>query len=784
MGALLRTRGSIAVLVGVLTVASAASVSGQTSRNDAQEQQFKQLVSEAIDRRRARDYRGSIATLNRALSLARATNSPERQLEALGFLALSYRELPDLQQVLTLRLQILSIIRANPKIFGSEAKSEEPWALQGLAGAYFLLKDLPRAIQYAREAVELEARRISRLKSPVPGFDSVGIGRMRQMLGQFLFLSGEFAASEKVLRQAFEDFEARIRLTETAGMVSIETYGLQLGVLRWLQRACVEAGRIEEALEIAERSRLRNFMTIRPAGSAAMAPRATTVAEMKALARSYRTTIVAYTVTYELDPDLLLEFSDFVETRADGIFIWVLRPDGATAFRRVDLTPLDQSLADLVADARFSIGARGRSASRTGDAVRIEAATAPSLFPTLQALHRVLIEPIEDMLPGTADARVMFVPQDILFLVPFAALQDRAGTFLVSKHALFTNQSVGALPLQSELLRRSAGTARGVLVVGNPKMPGFADNSSQRVVPLPQLPQAEKEATDIAALFASEALVGVSASKKAVEDRIPSARIVHFATHGIMDRDPERSQYFNALALSPTGDDPGFLTPREIDRLRLSAELVVLSACDSAEGRATGDSVLGFWSAFLGAGVPSIVVAQFSIPDAPTATLMREFYAALLRGDDKPRALQQAMLATSKSHPYPGNWAGFVLIGEPSNGEGLTAVRGNSPAIARGSAANDAIPLPEGITNFREMERDPQSVFFISGLSINELLAFYRAAYAKKGFKEETALTQVDTTGASMTLAGVDSLHLIVQITATDGLPGKHVVSVRFEPRR
>jgi hypothetical protein len=568
-------------------------------------------------------------------------------------------------------------------------------------------------------------------------------------------------------------------------MVSIDVYGFELGVLRWLQRACVAEGRTEEALEIAERSRLRSFTMIRPSGASAVAPKAMTFAEMKALARAYQTTIVAYTVTYEFDPDLLLEFSNFVETRADGIFIWVLRPDGATAFRKVDLKGLDQSLADMVADARFSIGARGRGASRSGDPVRNEASTGASPFPTLQALHRVLIEPIEDLLPATADARVMFVPQDTLFLVPFAALQDRAGTFLVSKYAPFTNQSVAALPLESDLLRHSAGTAQGVLVVGNPKMPSLPDKSSKRMVPLPQLPQAEREAADIAALFASQALVGVSASKKAVEDRMPSARIVHFATHGLMDRDSERSQYFNSLALSPTADDPGFLTSREIDKMRLSAELVVLSACDSADGRVTGDSVLGFWSAFLAAGVPSIVVAQWSIPDAPTALLMREFYAALLRGEDKPHALQQAVLVTRKSHPYPGDWAGFVLIGEPSNGEGLATVRGNSPATPSTSdAAKDPIPLPADITNFSETERAGQSVIFTSRLSIHELLGFYRAAYAKKGFKEDTALTQVDLETASMVLAGTSSLKLVVQITATGDSPREQIVSVRFEPKR
>jgi hypothetical protein len=141
-----------------------------------------------------------------------------------------------------------------------------------------------------------------------------------------------------------------------------------------------------------------------------------------------------------------------------------------------------------------------------------------------------------------------------------------------------------------------------------------------------------------------------------------------------------------------------------------------------------------------------------------------------------------------KSHPYPGDWAGFVLIGEPSNGKGLATVSGNSPVISGTSdVANEAIPVPPGITFFREEKQRVDggpSVIFTSGLSITELLAFYRGAYAKKGFKEDTALTQVDARGASIVLVGTSPLKLVVQITAFGDSPRTNAVSVRFEPIR
>jgi hypothetical protein len=159
-----------------------------------------------------------------------------------------------------------------------------------------------------------------------------------------------------------------------------------------------------------------------------------------------------------------------------------------------------------------------------------------------------------------------------------------------------------------------------------------------------------------------------------------------------------------------------------------------------------------------------------------------------LKGEDKPHALRQALLVTMKSHPYPGDWAGFVLIGEPSSGKGLATVSGNSPELSSPSdVANEAIPVPAGITFFREGKQRGDagpSVIFMSGLSINELLAFYRSAYAKKGFKEDTALTHVEAKGASIVLAGKSPLKLVVQITANGDSPRTNFVSVGFEPIR
>ena len=698
---------------------------------------MERLIATGIEQRRAHKIRESIETLNQALALARAGGSKGRRLE--------------------------------------------PWALHALAGTYYRAKDMQSALRHSRAAVELEAPNVTPL-------DTVGIGRFRQFLGQLLFRSGELRESEQLLRQAHADFETRLGLTRQQNPdapLNLSELGFELGVLRTLQEVLVAQGRNDEALEVAEQSRARTLAASQGRADSTVPP--ATLAEMKALARSYRATIVTYTVAYELDPDLLLEFSGFVDARASALLIWVVRPDGTSGFRRVTLEAAGKSLIELIADARASIGASGRGGAR-GPAPQV-AAPAAERFPALQTLDRLLIEPIQPLLPSDADSRVMLLPQDLLYTVPFAALQDRSGRFLAARHTLFFNPSFAALRLESQLLRQAAQRARGVLVVGNPTMPSLAPLPGQRPEPLPDLPQALAEANDVAALFGARALSGAAATKQAVVERMRSARIVHLATHGLMDNDRDRAQYFNSLAFAPARGDAGFLQAREIGALQLSAELVVLSACDTADGKPTGDGVLGFSSVFLAAGVPSTLVAQWSIPDAPTAALMRTFYGELLRGADKASALRRAMLATMKAHPHPANWAAFVLIGEPTNGEALASVKGNSGvAAAVATAAGLQILLPTDVTRYAE-QRDAAdgtlSASFGTRLSIAELVAFYRKAYVAQGFKERTELANVERSTASIVLSGPQARNLVVQIVEFDEPAGKtRSVSIRLERAR
>ena len=98
-------------------------------------------------------------------------------------------------------------------------------------------------------------------------------------------------------------------------------------------------------------------------------------------------------------------------------------------------------------------------------------------------------------------------------------------------------------------------------------------------------------------------------------------------------------------------------------KMNFNADLVVLSACDTAIGVINTDGVINLARPFLSRGVTSAIVSLWQIPDAPTAELMVSFYENLKSGQNKATALRNAMLKTMKTYPDPVNWAAFSLVG-------------------------------------------------------------------------------------------------------------------------
>ncbi len=344
-----------------------------------------------------------------------------------------------------------------------------------------------------------------------------------------------------------------------------------------------------------------------------------------------------------------------------------MSPPEEIAFRLVDLlqqqgevqggTPTPNYLKDLILNTRKSMGVGDRGGGvvvQPDDINQTE---------NLQQLYKILIEPIADLLPTNPSDRIIFLPQESLFLVPFPALQDQEGKYLIEKHTILTAPAIQVLQLtHNQRANQEQAIENGeILVVGNPIMPSVPPYPGEKPQQLPSLPGAENEAKAIASLFNTQPIIGNQATKSAIIQKMPEAKIIHLATHGLLD---EFRGLGSAIALTPTPNDNGLLTAEAILDLKLNAELVVLSACDTGRGRITGDGVVGLSRSLISAGVESVLVSLWSIPDAPTASLMTEFYHQTQQNPDKAQALRQAMLTTIKQHPNPRDWAAFTLIGE------------------------------------------------------------------------------------------------------------------------
>jgi CHAT domain-containing protein len=446
----------------------------------------------------------------------------------------------------------------------------------------------------------------------------------------------------------------------------VSVFDTQVLTYNLLQQILIAENNPEAALEIAERGRGRAFVELlaqRLSPKAALESKANsqppTIEQIQQIARTQNATLVEYS----LIPDEEFKVQGKQRGQASELWIWVVQPTGKVAFRKVDLKFLRQqqqqgakipppaSLEELVNEClQFLEGPR----IRRGETAR-------------KQLYQLLIEPIAEFLPTDPNAPVIFIPQESLFLLPFAALQDAEGRYLIEKHTTLTAPAIQVLDLTHQQQQRLQAQqpepvqAKDILVVGNPTMPslGVGENARQ----LLPLPGAEREALAIAQLLKTKAFIGDQATELDIVKQLPQARMIHLATHGLLD-DIGQLGVPGAIALAPSANNDGFLTAGEILNLNLKAELVVMSACHTGEGKITGDGVIGLSRSLISAGVPSAIVSLWAVPDGPTAELMSEFYRHLQQNPDKAQALRQAMLKTMQQYPEPVNWAAFTLIGE------------------------------------------------------------------------------------------------------------------------
>lgn len=260
-----------------------------------------------------------------------------------------------------------------------------------------------------------------------------------------------------------------------------------------------------------------------------------------------------------------------------------------------------------------------------------------------QRVYDRLIAPVESRLVGK---RLTVVPHGPLHYVPFAALHD-GSSFLIDRFDLRILPSASVM----RFLNKSNAPTQELLAFGNPDLGD----------PSLDLPGAENETRAIDKGWAqSRVLLRQYASESSFKKFAPAFRYLHLASHGQFDPEAPLS---SRLLLSPGEGEDGSLTVDELYGLRLNADLVTLSACDTGLGTVeTGDDVIGLTRGFLYAGAQSVVASLWPVSDEGTAYLMERFYKNL-RTMPKTRALREAMIETRAEFPHPVYWSAFQLTG-------------------------------------------------------------------------------------------------------------------------
>ena len=594
-------------------------------------------------------YEKAINFHQQSLSIAREIGDRQGEAISLGNLGNAYDSLGQYEKAINFHQQSLSIARE----IGD--RQGEAISLGNLGNAYDSLGQYEKAINFQQQQLTI-AREIG---------DRQGEAISLNNLGATYDNLKQYPEAETNLFGAIQVYESLRETLQSPDQVSI--FETQAVSYRTLQRVLIAQEKSHRALEIAERGRTRALIQILARQLSPQAttqlqieiPQPPTIEQIQQIARQRQATLVEYSLIAD-----------------KALLIWVVQPNGTVEVRTVSLndslTNLEQDTQDWLENAQAKATnqtqiaklLRGTSAtlglSPSSTDLNPAAPPPPTNKTLLRQLHAYLIEPIADLLPQTPEERVIFIPHRELFRVPFAALTDAKGEYLIKKHTILIAPSIQALDFTRQHKQRVQGKASSSLIVGRPALPPGST--------FPDLPGTEQEARSIAQQVRNSVLLlGKQATETAVRQHLHSARIIHLATHGVLS-DAKDAVSPGKVILAQSKD--GGLTSQELLEITLNnplnAEMVVLSACKTGGGTITGDGIVGLSRSLIAAGVPSVVVSLWNVEDSATSELMQAFYTNLERKQmDKAQALRQAMLTILDEYPDPSSWAAFTLIGEP-----------------------------------------------------------------------------------------------------------------------
>lgn len=368
---------------------------------------------------------------------------------------------------------------------------------------------------------------------------------------------------------------------------------------------------------------------------------------------------------------MLLEYS-LGETNS---YLWVVTSDSLKFYE----LPGRKAVEDAARDYYESLTARQGTEGQDYQ-VSVEAAE-KLLAKKADHLSGMLLGPLTGQL---GNKRLLVVAEGALQYIPFDALPvpgAKNRTLLLETNEVVVLPSMSTLIAIRDKQNRTSSTRKLVAIIADPVFSG-SDDRVQVNANLPEerslnrLTHASEEADAISAVApwgTTMVAKGFEASREtAMSSDVGQYQIVHFATHAFPDNDQPELSSIVLTRVDRNGERADGLMPlHDIYSLDLSAELTVLSACQTALGKETkGEGLVGLTHGFMSAGSKSVVASLWKVDDRATAILMADFYKLMLQQGMSPAAAMRSAklkMMRDKQWSAPYYWAGFVVQGEYAN---------------------------------------------------------------------------------------------------------------------
>lgn len=535
---------------------------------------------------------------------------------------------------------------------------------------------------------------------------------------------GDTGAAEDDLRAAIASFEEVHATSPATPREKAVALAEQVAAYDRLTGLLVDTGRIDEAFEVTERFRARSFTAQLSARALDRAAHA--VPELRARERRLLAELGAARLAIETDDsarlrqrvDTLRHDLDALRVEMGGRYRRLVSPPPITTAeiraqigvdevwiaywistertwawvlsrertRLVTLPIRAALLCDTVRAYLEPFRSRERAehlALTGGEAAHRDLGT---------TLHRWLIKslPVE----AREASRLVFLPDGVLSYLPFESLivgcdeadesghpddtlyaPYRACRFLgLEQSVVYGSSAASVVALRKR--RDTTGTIDSLLALA----PIF-DDPSTTGWRLPPLDASRAEIEGLREHFPNaRVLTGRAATERRFKDDASQRRLLHLATHGVID---DRLPLSSGVLLAAGDGEDGLLSAYEVFGLDLDAHLVAMATCRGAAGELSrGEGITGLSRAFLYAGAASVLVSHWDVDDRASASLMTHFYRGLASGLDRAEALRRArrhlfeqvrdQALVFRSRPtalaHPRYWAGFVLIGDHGPG--------------------------------------------------------------------------------------------------------------------